>query len=81
MYPVTCHAGTEDRREGVLILNLRATWGFTLGPCRLSPEKGPEGQLGQVQTSKIFIPVGVRAPCLPDCSESLYPLHYPGCQS
>jgi hypothetical protein len=46
--PVTCHAGTEDRRAVVLILNLRAAWGFTSGPCRFSPEKGPEGQLGQV---------------------------------
>jgi len=46
--PVTCHAGTEDRHAVVLILNLRATWGFTLGPCCFSPEKGPEGQHGQV---------------------------------
>jgi len=46
--PVTCIAGTEERRAVVPILNLRATWGFTLGPCRFSPEKGPESQLGQV---------------------------------
>jgi len=46
--PVTCHAGIEDRHAVVLILNLRATWGFTLGPSHFSPEKGPEGQLGQV---------------------------------
>jgi hypothetical protein len=46
--PVTCNAGTEDRRAVVLILNLRAVWGFTLGSCRFSFEKGHEVLLGQV---------------------------------
>ena len=46
--PLTCNAGTDDRRAVVLILNLHATWGFTLGSCRFSSEKGPEGLLGQV---------------------------------